>query len=205
MQQEITDQLEWLDSLEIGVLDGSEREDVVGVLSRGMRDNPLHVALLGENRKIRERRLRALLVAAFAPTDVSHALVARGEDGAIAGVCGMSAPCGCPPSFGREVLQKGLWPDREGRPWQLGPLVVDAHLQEMGVEGRLMQVACARVDAAHGDAYLETDKEIYVRLYERFGFEVVGVEVVSGVPNYLMLRGVERRQHASTEEGRRRD
>ena len=33
MQQEITDRREWLDRLEIGVVDGSETEEVLGVLS----------------------------------------------------------------------------------------------------------------------------------------------------------------------------
>ena len=31
MQQEVTDRREWLDRLEIGVVDGSETEEVLGV------------------------------------------------------------------------------------------------------------------------------------------------------------------------------
>ena len=51
-----------------------------------------------------------------------------------------------------------------------------------------MQVFCARMDAAREDAYLETDKQINVRFYQRFGFEVVGEEDVLGVPNWFMRR-----------------
>ena len=51
-----------------------------------------------------------------------------------------------------------------------------------------MQVFCAQMDAARDDAYLETDKPINVRFYERFGFDVIGEENVLGVQNYFMRR-----------------
>jgi uncharacterized protein (UPF0128 family) len=44
------------------------------------------------------------------------------------------------------------------------------------------------MDAARGDAYLETDKEFNVRFYERFGFDLIGEENVLGVQNYFMCR-----------------
>jgi predicted N-acetyltransferase YhbS len=84
----------------------------------------------------------------------------------------------------------GAWKrhDPGERHWHLGPLAVDAHLQGEGVGSRMMRVFCAKMDAAGEDAYLETDKPINVRFYERFGFEVVGEEEVLGVPNWFMLR-----------------
>jgi ribosomal protein S18 acetylase RimI-like enzyme len=51
-----------------------------------------------------------------------------------------------------------------------------------------MQVFCAQMDAARDDAYLETDKPINVRFYERFGFRVIGEEEILGVTNYFMHR-----------------
>jgi GNAT superfamily N-acetyltransferase len=196
VQQEITDQRKWLDSLEIGVLDGSEIQEALGVLSRGMRDNPSHFAFFGEDRQIRERQLRALMAGAFAASDPSHALAARSEDGAIVGVCGMSAPGYCVPGLRHGMLLSALLSmghrhDAQRRHWHLGPLAVDAHLQRMGVGTRLLQVSCARVDAAHEDAYLQTDKPENVSFCARFGFEVVGVEEVLGITNYIMLRRVE--------------
>ncbi|MGH3144285.1 MAG: GNAT family N-acetyltransferase, partial [Rubrobacter sp.] len=60
-----------------------------------------------------------------------------------------------------------------------------------GVGSKLMEAFCARVDEAGDAAYLETDKPINVRFYERFGFETVGAEDVLGVPNWYMLRRTE--------------
>jgi ribosomal protein S18 acetylase RimI-like enzyme len=63
----------------------------------------------------------------------------------------------------------------------------------MGIGSKLLRVFCARMDAAGEDAYLETDKAINVRLYERFGFEVVTEGEVLGIPNWFMLRRAGRR------------
>jgi predicted N-acetyltransferase YhbS len=89
----------------------------------------------------------------------------------------------------------GTWSklDPKERHWHLGPLAVDAHLQGMGIGSKLMRVFCAKMDAAGEDAYLETDKPINVRFYERFGFEVVTEQDVIGVTNWFMLRRPETR------------
>jgi len=58
----------------------------------------------------------------------------------------------------------------------------------------MMQVFCAKMDAAGEDAYLETDKPINVRFYERFNFEVVGEQEVLGAPNWFMLRRARKRE-----------
>ena len=54
-----------------------------------------------------------------------------------------------------------------------------------------MQAFCAKMDAAGEVAYLETDKDVNVRFYERFGFEVVNQEEVLGVTNWFMIRRAE--------------
>ena len=221
MEQKVTNQDAWLDGLEVGALDASGIEEVLGVLSRGMRDNPLHVVAFGEDPERRRRKFRRLMSAAFAVKDFSHTLVARREDGVIVGVCGMVPPGNCLPDLGQRlrllpaVLSTGLrvagrvmrwmgvWQkhDPEERHWHLGPLAVDAHLQGMGVGSRLMQVFCAQMDAAREDVYLETDKPENARFYERFGFKVVGEQEVLGVTNYFMLRRVERKHgYRGTEE-----
>jgi ribosomal protein S18 acetylase RimI-like enzyme len=207
MEQRVTNQDAWLDWMEIGAFDPSEIEEVLGVLSRGMRDNPLHVAAFGEDPERRRWKFRRLMSAAFAVKEFSHMLVARREDGVIVGVCGMMPPGNCLPDFaqrlrllpavlsigprvaGRAMRWMGVWQkhDPEERHWHLGPLAVDAHLQGMGVGSRLMQVFCAQMDSAREDAYLETDKPENARFYERFGFEVVGEQEVLGVTNYFML------------------
>jgi GNAT superfamily N-acetyltransferase len=209
----ITKDRAWLDRLEIGAMGEAEIEEVLDVVSRGMRDNPQHVAAFGEDPETRRRRFRALMAAAFSANDFSHALVARREDGVIVGVCGMLPPGNCRPDLrqglrllpallsigpraaGRLMRWMGAWQrhDPKERHWHLGPLAVDAHLQGEGVGSRMMRVFCARMDAAGEDAYLETDKPINVRFYEPFGFEVVGEEDVLGVPNWFMLRRADKR------------
>jgi hypothetical protein len=52
--------------VEIGALDAAEVGEAVAVLSRGMRDNPGHVAAFGEDPKRRLRRLRRFFGGAFA-------------------------------------------------------------------------------------------------------------------------------------------
>ena len=213
VEYRITKDRAWLDRLEIGAMGEAEIEEVLDIVSRGMRDNPQHVAAFGEDPETRRRRFRALMAAAFSASDFSHALVARREDGVIVGVCGMLPPGNCRPDLrqglrllpallsigpraaGRLVRWMGAWQrhDPKERHWHLGPLAVDAHLQGEGVGSRMMRVFCARMDAAGEDAYLETDKPINVRFYERFGFEVVGEEDVLGVPNWFMLRRADKR------------
>jgi ribosomal protein S18 acetylase RimI-like enzyme len=64
----------------------------------------------------------------------------------------------------------------------------------MGVGSKLMRPFCAQMDDAGEDAYLETDKEIIVRFYERFGFKVIsGEEEVLGIPDWFMFRRPEQR------------
>ena len=198
-----------LEGLEIGALDASEIDQALGVLARGMRDNPLHVAAFGDDPERRLRAFRQLMGAAFAVIGIhTHMLAARDADGTIIGVCGMMPPGACLPNVGQQLrmlprlLQNGpsvagrtmrwlgAWSGRDpkGRHWHLGPLAVDAHLQGMGIGSRLMRAFCAQMDAAGDDAYLETDKLVNVRFYERFGFEVIGEQEVLGVPNWFMLR-----------------
>jgi hypothetical protein len=71
-----------LEGLEIGALDASEIAEVAGAVSRGMRDNPLHVAAFGEDPDRRLRGFRRLFNAAFAVNEglAKHMLVARSAD-----------------------------------------------------------------------------------------------------------------------------
>ena len=47
---------------------------------------------------------------------------------------------------------------------------------------------CRRLDAAGHAGYLETDKQVNVDFYRRFGFAVVGHDRVLGVPCWYMRR-----------------
>jgi ribosomal protein S18 acetylase RimI-like enzyme len=224
----LKDEARNLEDMEIRAVDAAEMAEAVGVMVRGMRDNPIIVASLGEDPTIREHKLLRLfsaMAAAEVPGRDRDILAARGPDGSILGVCGMMPPGRCQPGLGRQLrlapslLALGLgsagrtmnwlgnWSkhDPGERHWHLGPVAVDAHLQGKGIGSRLMRAFCARMDAAGEVAYLETDKEINVRFYEKCGFVVVGKEDVLGVPNWYMLRRVEENGGApgAREDGRR--
>ena len=198
-----------LEGLEIGPSAPSELEAVVGVITRGMRDNPTHFAALGEDPERREKRVRRIFSRVLPVMGhLDHMLVARHPDNTILGVLGMAPPGRCqantkqrmqlalgllplgPRALPRSLRWVGTWEQRdpEERHWHLGPVAVDAHLQGMGIGSKLMRVFCAQMDAAGEAAYLETDKPENVRFYERFGFEIVGDEQVIGVPNWYMAR-----------------
>jgi ribosomal protein S18 acetylase RimI-like enzyme len=193
--------------IEVRDLRAEEVDAAVGVLARGMRDNPLHVGAYGEDP---ERRLRchARLVAGFFRHFQAQQPIVAVEDGTLVGVTGVARPGTCQPTAVQRLrllpTMLGMGPrtaarvaswfsawaghDPDEPHFHLGPLAVDAHLQGRGIGSRIMEEHCRRLDAAGDLGYLETDKPENVRFYERFGFEVVGEDEVIGVQNWFMLR-----------------
>ncbi len=187
----------------------ADLDATLDMLSRGMRDNPVHVAVFGTDPVKRQRLVRRLFgLMAKNPEILRHAHIARQEDGAIAGMYGAFAPGSCQPrrfqqvvmlpallslglGNGRRVLQwLGAWSKQDPgiRHWHVAPLAVDTHLQGQGIGTALMRHFCARMDELGDAAYLETDKEINVRFYERFGFEIIAQEPVLATTCWYMLR-----------------
>jgi ribosomal protein S18 acetylase RimI-like enzyme len=198
-----------LDLVEVGALSVLEREAALGVLARGLRDNPIHVRVFEADPAVREHRLSTMFRTLFTVMSLhEQMLVARDIDGRILAVCVMTPPDTTPPTqFQQMHIMPRLtamgagaaflatrwltaWTDRDpGKPhWHLGPLAVDAGLQGMGIGSRLMQVVSARLDAAGDLAWLETDKPGNVRFYQKFGFEVAAETDALGLPNWLMIR-----------------
>jgi ribosomal protein S18 acetylase RimI-like enzyme len=196
-----------LDDIEIGPLTPLGVKAAIGVLARGMRDNPNHVAAFGEDPSLRLLRLGRFLesLQTIAPWEV---LAARDDEGTIVGVLALTKPsrCGLPsvreaPALSRHsddnpemTLRIAEWlkawnevHPRE-RHWHFGPMAVEASLQGRGIGSELLRVFCAQLDAGREDAYLETDRVQNVRFYERFGFEVVGERTVLGARNWFMIR-----------------
>ena len=197
--------------LQIRALDAADIAEAVEVIVRGMRDNPNVVAALGQDpggRQTRLLRLFAAMAAAEVPGRDRDMLAARGPEGSILGVCGMMPPGRCQPGLGRQLRLLpallalgprsagptmswlGAWSkhDPDEHHWHLGPVAVDVHLQGMGVGSLLMRSFCQGMDETAEDSCLETDKEINVRFYEKFGFEVTGEDEVLGVRNWYMFR-----------------
>jgi GNAT superfamily N-acetyltransferase len=199
--------VEAVDSIEVRDLRVDEVGAAVGVLARGMRDNPLHVAAYGEDP---ERRLRchARLMAGLFRHFHAQQPIAVLEDGALLGVTGVAPPGTCQPTARqrlrllptmlalgpRTAARVGSWTsawaahDPDEPHVHLGPLAVDAHLQGRGIGSLIMEEHCRRLDAAGDLGYLETDKPENVPFYDRFGFEVISEDDVIGVRNWFMRR-----------------
>jgi GNAT superfamily N-acetyltransferase len=195
--------------LEIRELKQADGDDAAGVLCRGMRDNPNNIAAWGLDGEPREQALvrffRAVLRGLFV-----HCRVLGAFDGrTLVGVCAMAPPGYCQPSGSEKVrIATSLllgnkpmvavrvlkwttqWTGRDPveAHWHLGPVAVDAHLQGIGVGGRLMAVFCEWMDEQDAPAYLETDKRENVRFYEKYGFRLDSESQVLGNPNWYMTR-----------------
>jgi len=177
-----------------------------GVLGRAFRDNPLTVAVLGQN-PLRRMRCGERLHGSYVALMERPPLAARRGDWVV-GVCGMAPPGACQPSFlqrlrlmpavlgwGPGALARGLraWAafekrDPKERHWHLGPVAVEPGLQGMGVGSQMMELFCAMMDAEGEMAFLETDKPENVRFYEKFGFVTVEEVEILGVPSWFMVR-----------------
>jgi ribosomal protein S18 acetylase RimI-like enzyme len=176
------------------------------VAARGLRDNPMTRAVLGDDVRHRERSMTRTF-RAFIPT-MSHPPLSAWRDGYVVGVVGMDAPGCCKMTFGRvlrlasrshppglaEARRAKVWlRDWAGRDldephWHVGPVAVEGGMRGLGIGSRLMDVFAERMDAAREAAYLETDKPENVVFYERFGFEIVDEAVVLNTPNWFMRR-----------------
>lgn len=66
--------------------------------------------------------------------------------------------------------------------WYLWTLGVDPRVQGRGVGSALLKHTLAIIDAEGADAYLEASNPALVPLYERHGFEVVGMIQVGDAP-----------------------
>jgi GNAT superfamily N-acetyltransferase len=180
----------------------------VGVVARGMRDNPMHVAVFGNDPARRLRRLDAMFRAYLSAMRHLPLGAYRSGSGTLVGVLGLESPEACRPSIagGLRVvasvyaagpvvaLRATRWfaayerRDPDERHWHLGPVAVDAGLQGMGIGSQMMASFRALVDAARDMAYLETDKPENVKFYARFGFETIAETTILGAQNWFMRR-----------------
>jgi ribosomal protein S18 acetylase RimI-like enzyme len=190
-------------------LEAVEIPAAVGVVARGMRDNPLHIAALGADAEARGARLIRLFTVAL-PMILAKGVVLGAFDGdSLVGVAGMVAPGRCQPSathkltvlpriipaigpagFARVGRWMGTWAQHDlAEPhWHLGPVAVDSHLQGRGIGTLLLSEYCARLDRLNAVGYLETDKPTNVAFYEKFGFQTIGAAPVLNMPNWFMRR-----------------
>jgi GNAT superfamily N-acetyltransferase len=151
-----------------------ETQAAVGVLARGMRDNPLHVAAYGQDP---DRRLRchARLMRAFLGIFGAQELISAHRDGTLVAVAGVAPARTCQPTAGQRLrmvptlvalgpgtaARVGKWlstwarQDLDEPHLHLGPVAVDAHLQGQGIGTIIMREHCRRADTAGAVSYLD--------------------------------------------------
>jgi len=197
-------------AIDVRTLAPSEARLAAAVLGRGMRDNPLHIAALGEDSAFRENALAGIF-RAFLAMEVSKkgCVLAAFRQGTLVGVCGMMRPgcCQLAPPEKIALLPKLLWNcgargtkkllsqfgnwsthDPAERHWHLGPVGIERELQGQGIGSLLLREFARAVDDDKATAWLETDKEVNVTFYRKHGFDVVAQDTVNGVPNWFMKR-----------------
>ncbi len=193
-------------AVEVGPLRADEVPAAVGVLARGMRDNPIHIAALGSDPGRRVRLLTRLFELLLATMD--NTPLAGRRDGEVVGVVGMAGSPACMPSAMQMLRFAPLLPAcgpataariaRWLRAWSrldpqeqhshLGPVAVDLGLQRQGIGNQMMTAYCSLLDGTGQLGYLETDRPGNVAFYQRHGFETSAEAEVLGVPNWFMRR-----------------
>ena len=189
--------------IHLSLMQRSEIQDAARVLSAAMLDNPLHIAILlgkGEAQRMEiETMFHSLL------TELPGVVFLAKENQDIVGVMRMNSCQGRdvqPPEQPgdlndinwRRSVWRAEWARRDPKEqhWHLGPIGVLPQHQGKGIGSMLMERFCREVDACGAQAYLETDKDMNVRFYEKFGFKLMEEADIFGVMNRYMLRGAGR-------------
>src|SRR5712671_2351658 len=73
------------------------------------------------------------------------------------------------------------------RHWHLGPIGIHPDLQGQGVGSALLSAFLKTVDQQRSSAYLETDADRNVVLYQTFGFSVIGHAEINSVNKPLYV------------------
>jgi ribosomal protein S18 acetylase RimI-like enzyme len=189
-----------VDTLKISFMEKSDIQESAKVLSTGMLNNPLHVAIFqGEGEKERieiEKMFYNLLV------EWPGIVFLAKEGQKIIGVMRMKSCDGSKITDDpkESAVENGLdwrksllfreWArnDPLDQHWHLGPIGVLPSYQGLGIGSELMHRFCREVDICLAKAYLETDLDKNVRFYEKFGFKTVSESKILNVNNWYMVR-----------------
>lgn len=198
-----------MNQVEIRELSPHEVLSAAYVLSRGMRDNPIHVQAFGANALRRENVLRMMFVPVLRQQINKGMVLGAYRSGELVGVTGMVLPKHCQPTMTEKaavlpalIRGAGLrssfrvfkwtrdWSRHDATipHWHLGPVAVDRYLQGKGIGSALLSAFCHQIDAYCIAGYLETDKPENVIFYKRFGFTVIDEHLVLGIKNWFMIR-----------------
>jgi ribosomal protein S18 acetylase RimI-like enzyme len=185
-------------------LDGVRAIEAAGVLTRAFEDNPATLAIFAGLLPDELRRGLGRAILAFVDISWRHGtseVLLR--DGRVVGVALTLGPGAYPPPFGAQLrmairvartgAKSALGYARAGNHmqrlhpkephWYLFFLGVEPELQGQGLGGKLLARMNERADRDRVIAYLETDRESNLRLYQRYGFQIVTDDVLPQVRN----------------------
>lgn len=189
-------------NLKISFMEQGDIQESARVLSLAMLNNPLHVAVFqgkGENERIEiEKMFTKLFV------ELPGIVFLAKERQKIIGVMRMKSCVGCKikdepkKSKGENDIswRKAIWlnewarHDPSEQHWHLGPIGILPSHQGSGIGSELMRRFCKEVDTCLAKSYLETDLDINLLFYEKFGFKVVSETEIFHVKNRYMLRAL---------------
>jgi ribosomal protein S18 acetylase RimI-like enzyme len=177
------------------------------VLGMAFADNPNTLAVTGGDRSKARRMIQTVVRTAKLGRKFSHVLVAE-DAGRIVGVLNAAQWPNCQLGIGEQLrtapamirvvgwgLPKSMtmlsiWAkhDPQEPHWHLGPIGVHPDSQGRGVGQTLLGSFLKTLDEQRLPAYLETDVDRNVVLYEKFGFKVIAQADINGVNNRFMWR-----------------
>jgi ribosomal protein S18 acetylase RimI-like enzyme len=189
-----------MEEFRIALMEHSDLQEAVKVLSLAMLNNPLHIAILKGNGEKERLEIERMFLELFHKLPGIVFLAKKGHK--IVGVMRMKSCVGRKTEDEPEELQdessidfrKSIWHrewakrDPEEQHWHLGPIGVLPSYRKRGVGSQLMQRFCREVDQCSAKAYLETDLDENVRFYAKFGFEVISESDIFDVNNRYMAR-----------------
>ena len=189
-----------MDGFRLSLMELSDIQEAVKVLSIAMLNNPLHIAVFKGSGESERLEIEKMFLELF--HDLPGIVFLARERNKIVGVMRMKSCQGrkIEDASKEEVdendigWRKAVWHrewalnDPKEQHWHLGPIGVLPPHQGLGVGSRLMEIFCREVDRCSARAYLETDLDENVRFYEKFGFKLVSENEIFQVKNRYMLR-----------------
>jgi ribosomal protein S18 acetylase RimI-like enzyme len=179
------------------------------ILSRSMRDNPIHVAAFGGDSHSRERTLQRFFVPMLEAWHARGSILGAFDGGVLLGLVVAIPPGRCRIGLGlklrvgasvlpgnrTDVLVRTMrwgqaWARHDLREphWHLGPMGIDPHVQSQGVGRVLFTSLLERLDELDALSFAEVDRLQNLEWYRRLGFTVVGESRVLGITNWYITR-----------------
>ncbi len=189
-----------VNDFQISLMENNDIQESANVLSLAMLNNPLHVAVFRGNSETERLEIEKMFCELL--IQLPGIVFLAKDHQKIVGVMRMKSCVGSEVSdesneFKNEnniSWRRSVWHkewatyDLSEQHWHLGPIGVLPSHRGIGIGSRLMERFCKEVDTCSAKAYLETDLDVNVRFYKKFGFEIISKSIIFRVENRYMER-----------------